>query len=70
MSAKYLEKDPQKLETVKKLIFPVVSSAIIASANICSLNEIDAFVSHDLMALPFMPVTLDPLRTHNFLQIV
>jgi putative transposase len=30
----------------------------------------DAFDSHDLMALPFMPVTLDPLRTHNFLQIV
>ncbi|WP_241212786.1 IS200/IS605 family accessory protein TnpB-related protein [Cyanobacterium aponinum] len=32
----------------------------------------NAFHSHDLMALPFMPVTYDPLRTHNlnFLQIV
>lgn len=30
----------------------------------------NAFDSHDLMALPFMPVTYDPLRTHNFLQVV
>ena len=31
----------------------------------------NAFDSHDLMALPFMPVTYDPLRTHNlnFIQI-
>lgn len=26
----------------------------------------NAFTSHDLKALPFMPVTFDPLRTHNF----
>ena len=31
----------------------------------------NAFDSHDLMALPFMPVTYDPLRMHNlnFIQI-
>lgn len=32
----------------------------------------NAFDGYDLMALPFMPVTLDPLRTHylNFLQVL
>ena len=39
--------------------------AITVSANIYKKNEINAFDSHDLMALPFMPVTYDPLRMHN-----
>ena len=39
--------------------------AITVSANIYKKNEINAFDSYDLMALPFMPVTYDPLRMHN-----
>jgi IS605 OrfB family transposase len=40
------------------------------SYNIIRKVRSNAFDSYDLMALPFMPVTYDPLRTHNFLQVV
>lgn len=40
------------------------------SYNIIRKVRSNAFDGYDLKALPFMPVTFDPLRTHNFLQVV
>lgn len=49
----------------------LINSDVNGSYNIIRKVKSNAFNSYDLKALPFMPVTLDPLRTHNsFLQVV
>jgi hypothetical protein len=44
-------------------------SDVNGSVNLIRKVKPNAF-SYGLKGLPFIPVTLDPLRTHDFLQIV
>ena len=48
----------------------LINADVNGSYNIIKKVKSNAFNGYDLKALPFMPVTLDPLRTHNFLQVV
>lgn len=47
-----------------------LNSDVNGSYNIIRKVKSNAFEGYDLKALPFMPSVLDPLRTHNFLQVV
>lgn len=50
----------------------LINADVNGSYNIIRKVKSNAFDGYDLRALPFMPVTLDPLRTHdtNFLQVL
>ncbi len=50
----------------------IINADINGSYNIIrkQVKSNTVFDSHDLKALPFMPSVLNPLRTHDFLQIV
>ena len=75
---KYGDKKPKFSGTrVKRGLYKSLSGRLINADVNGALNMIrkvksNAFNSYDLKALPFMPVTLDPLRTHNtdFLQVL
>jgi IS605 OrfB family transposase len=48
----------------------ILNADINGSLNIIRKVKSNAFDGYDLKALPFMPLVLDPLRTHDFLQVV
>lgn len=75
---KYGDKKPKfSGKRVKRGLYKSGSGKLInadcnGSYNIVRKVRSNAFDGYDLKVLPFMPVTLDPLRTHNinFLQVV
>lgn len=75
---KYGDKKPKfSGKRVKRGLYKSSNGKLInadcnGSYNIIRKVKSNAFDSYDLKALPFMPVTFDPLRTHNinFLQVV
>ena len=68
---KYGEKKPKfSGKRVKRGLYRsgdgmLINADVNGSYNIIRKVKSNAFDGYDLKALPFMPVTYDPLRTHN-----